>query len=303
MDLIGGSTATTPLVLSVDLINTGSDGMQPLSTELIATGSDDMAPLSTDLLGGSSDLAPLTGSTGMTPLITSVGMEPLSTELNLLGGSAELPALSAEFPDGSTEGIGGSAVLVGKGLQGSLTNGSANEITEPVGGSITDGGALSPIIGSIAEGGVLPALAGSMSDISGSISGNGGSTGQSSDTINGSAGGGADVLLGSVEELTTVNGSLTAFTGSLANGSTQGTTSTNLGSTMGTAASMEAGGSLLPVLAVTTVAGGGAAIATATATGGVALPPLPTLCDLPSAQVDQLGALGSADAQRCTPGS
>lgn len=239
----------------------------------------------------------------MAPLVSSIGMEPLSTELNLLGGSAELPALSAEFPDGSTGGIGGSAELVGEGIQGSLDNGSANEITGPLGGSITDGGALSPIIGSIAEGGVLPALAGSMTDISGSISGNGGSTGQSSDTINGSAGGGAGVLLGSVEELTTVNGSLTAFTGSLANGSTQGTTSTNLGSTMGTAASMEAGGSLLPVLAVTAVAGGGVALATAAANGAPALPPLPYLCDLPSVQVDQLAALGSADAQRCTPGS
>ena len=166
---------------------------------------------------------------------------------------------------------------------------------------------------SIAEGGILPALSGSISETSGSLSGNGGSTGQSSDLMTGSTGGSAEVITGSFGELTEVNGSLTALTGSLENGSMQGTFSTNLGSEMGALASLESfaslgesgTGSLLPVLALGASAGGGAMVATAAANGTLALPPLPglpplpTVCDLPQAQVDQLAGLGSVDAQQC----
>lgn len=216
-----------------------------------------MAPLSTNLLGGSaafqsSDLAPLTGSEGM----GSAGMMPLSTELNLLGGSAELPALSSNFPDGSTAGIGGSAETIGEGIAGSLTNGSAETV-----------------VGSVAECGICEAVSGSITGTSGSLTGESGSTGGSS-----------DVLLGSLSQLTAVNGSVTALTGSLENGSMMGTLSTNLGSEMGAETSLEAlaslggtgAGSLMPVIALTASAGA-AALAAGVANGTIMLPPLPFL--------------------------
>lgn len=306
-DPLGGSAAFPSSV-----------GFEPLggsstftSSELAPlVGSQEMAPLSTDLLGGSatftsSDLAPLTGSAGM----GSLGMQPLSTELNLLGGSAALPPLSANFPDGSTEGIGGSAEDVGAGISGSLTNGSAGDITGPLGGSIDSGGSLEPIVGSIATGGILPAISGSIGNTSGSLSdpdtgllgsvtGNGGSTG-----------GSADVLTGSFGELTEVNGSLTAFTGSLENGSLRSTASTNVGSTVGQDSSLETvasvetsvGGGLLPILSIGGAAALGGAAVGAAAGANVQLPPLPgfPLCDLPQAQIDQLAGAGSVDAQNC----
>src|SRR5699024_8482268 len=300
-NLLGGSSELPPL--SVDPLSgssefqssdIGSTDMAPLSTNLLGgsaeIGSTDMAPLSTNLLGGSatfesSELAPLTGSTGM----GSQEMSPLSTELNFLGGSAELPPLSANFPDGSTEGIGASSEAVGGGINGSLTNGSAGDITEPLGGSITDGGSAEPIVGSIAEGDVTGALAGSIESMTGSIAGDTGSTG-----------GSADVLTGSADDLTDVNGSLTSFTGSLANGSDQGVGSTNTGSGVGQDSSLEtvgsvsesAGPGLLPILSI-----GGVGLAAGAALGaGVDLPPLRGSCVPPDRPDRPPGSVSSARA-------
>ncbi|MFL0580172.1 hypothetical protein [Dietzia sp. 179-F 9C3 NHS] len=263
-----GSATNTPGVLagSAQNLGEGSTGIIPQSSEL--------PPLSTEPLGGSAalpagvigsyEMTPLTGSWGMTPLnllggsaalpagvIGSYEMTPLSTELNLLGGSAELPPLSANFPDGSTEGIGGSAELVAEGL----------------GGSLADGGGLAPIIGSAAACPICEAVAGSISGTSGSLTGESGSTGASS-----------DVLTGSFGDLTAVNGSLTAFTGSLANGSLQGTAITNLGSSelVTSLVTSGGGGSLVPLLALGASAGAGA-LAAGVANGTIQLPPLPFL--------------------------
>lgn len=86
--------------------------------------------------------------------------------------------------------------------------------------------------------------------------------------------------------------------------------STNLGSDAGTAASLDSlasveasvGGGLLPLLSVGGAAALGGAAVGATANATVQLPPLPgvpTVCDLPQAQIDQLAGLGSVDAQNC----
>ena len=267
-----GSADLAPLV--------GSEDMAPLSTELITTGSDGMAPLSTDLLGGSAEfgsaeLAPL-GSLGMAPIVSSIGMEPLSTELNLLGGSAELPALSANFPDGSTGGIGGSAEEVGEGISGSLQSDSLETLV----GSVQSNSAAE----------LITARAGSIESVTGSLTGETGSTAGSS-----------EVLTGSFGDLTQVNGSLTALTGSLEAGSDNATASSGTGSAVGQLSSLETvssvGGGLLPILSV----GGAAAVAGAALGANVQLPPLPglPLCDLPQAQIDQLAAAGSVDAQQC----
>lgn len=303
-DVAGGSGELNPLAgseaftsselpdLSVSPLDGSSElpdlSVSPLQGSAVLPGSSGILTGSEGLLDGSaaftsSDLRPLTGSQGMgSEGMGSTEMSPLSTELNFLGGSAALPPLSSNFPDGSTEGIGGSAELVGEGIAGSLTNGSAGDVTGPLGGSISDGGSLAPIVGSVADCGICEAVSGSITGTSGSLSdpesgllgsltGNGGSTG-----------GSAEVLTGSFGDLTDVNGSLTSLTGSLENGSLMSTASTNTGSTVGQGASLESlaslgesgAGSLLPVLALSASAGA-AALAAGVANGTIMLPPLP----------------------------
>ena len=107
----------------------------------------------------------------------------------------------------------------------------------------------------------------------------------------------------------TVNGSLTALTGSIENAFDMSTASTNLGSTVGAMSSLETvysvemsvGGGLLPILSLGGAAALGGAAVGAAAGANVQLPPLPgfPLCDLPQAQIDQLAGLGSVDAQNC----
>lgn len=255
-------------------------------------------------------------------------------------------------------GDGGSAGDITTGLQGSIENGGSLEsITDGFAGSIDDGGSVAGILaaseGSIANlsgsltdpdtgllgsvtGGELTqgivgsldvvtnSLAGPDTGLLGSLTGNGGSTGQSSDAITTISTDSAYVGIGSAEELTGVNGSLTAFTGSLENGSLQGTASADNGSLratastdtasgVGTNASLESvtsiessvGGGLLPILSV----GGAIALGGAAVGAGVGadlrLPPLPgvhlpTICDLPHDMVDQLANSGSGIAdQEC----
>ncbi|HHX84380.1 MAG TPA: hypothetical protein GX694_03435 [Actinomycetales bacterium] len=233
---------TNPDTESVGQLGQGSSEIIPSSVGLIPQSSE-LPPLSIEPLGGSAALP--------AGVIGSYEMTPLSTELDLLGGSAALPPLSANFPDGSTEGIGGSAELVAEGL----------------GGSLADGGGLAPIIGSAADCPICEAVAGSISGTSGSLTGESGSTGASS-----------DVLTGSFGDLTAVNGSLTAFTGSLENGSLQGTAITNLGSgeLVTSLVTSGGGGSLVPLLALGASAGAGA-VAAGVANGTIQLPALPFL--------------------------
>ncbi|MCT2303271.1 hypothetical protein [Dietzia cinnamea] len=289
-----GSTPIGGLVSAI----TGSAGTAAGSGGDLAGGSGNLNPLS-----GSSDLPTLSSD----PLFGSAAF-PSSAGFNPLGGSAALPPLSANFPDGSTEGIGGSAENIGTGVSGSLTNGSAGDITGPLGGSIDSGGSLEPVIGSVVAGDVTENIAGSIGNLSdslsdpdtgllGSLTGNGGSTG-----------GSADVLTGSFGDLTEVNGSLTSLTGSIENAFDMSTASTNLGSRDGamssleTVSSVEASvGGLLPILSLGGAAALGGAAVGAAAGANVQLPPLPgfPLCDLPQAQIDQLAGLGSVDAQNC----
>ncbi|WP_132062651.1 hypothetical protein [Dietzia maris] len=258
-------------------------------------------------------------------------------------------------------GDGGSAGDITTGLQGSIENGGSLEsITDAVAGSLGDGGSIAGILGasegSIANlsgsltdpetgllgsvtGGYLTqgivgsldvvtnSLAGPDSGLLGSITGNGGSTGQSSDAITTISTDSAYVGIGSAEELTGVNGSLTAFTGSLENGSLQGTASADNGSLratastdtasgVGTNASLESvtsiessvGGGLLPILSVGGALALGGAAAGAAFGGDLRLPALPPLpgvhipgiCDLPHDMVDQLANSGSGIAdQEC----
>src|SRR5699024_7055816 len=139
-------------------------------------------------------------------------------------------------------GDGGSAGDITRALGGSIEHGGSLEgITDALAGSITDstGSGTDPdtgLLGSVTGGYLTQGIVGSLGAVTnsvagpetgllGSLTGNGGSTGQSSDTIDGSVSDSTGTINGSVYELTGVNGSLTAFTGSLENGSLNGTAS------------------------------------------------------------------------------
>src|SRR5690625_2603095 len=337
------SDVNFPDMASTDL---GSVDLIPGSANVIPDGSSQGIGEGSTNLGGSADVSGSAGTiangisgslTGgsLDPVITGVSgsIETITGSVDNSGGStgAFTDALAGSIETGGSAGditsaLGGSLEDIGGGITGSLGDGgSAGDITSALGGSIEDGGSLTGILGGVER--AIDATSGSVTDpdtgVLGSLTGNGGSTGQSSDAITGTAFQAGQLILGSAEDLTAVNGSLTAFTGSLENGSLSGTASvqngssqamgsTNAGSNAAQTASVETlsadaggSGSLLPLLSVGGAAALGGAAVGAAAGATVQLPPLPgipgapTVCDLPQAQVDQLAGLGSVDAQNC----